>query len=300
MANLTQIVDVAPITVGKGDAFSTKVFRRHLPAIYFAHSLEMLRDEDVIIAPVIDVVERGRFSELEEGIVSEFTRRTGIADLRIIDESQRKMPEDPKIIAQYVEFLNGLGIDLSSLDRSCGLVYDKNKVAGFNNNRLHCTIAELLVYHDKLELVDSGEGKVILLTGYDESYDGMYGVGSNFREKTEELATKLSDLSRKEVEIVSFVYALNPKGVNPVELTRDYRDFSSDEQEEVVLRNALFTLASAYLFSVGKAPSNFKDLRMECNASQRLKDMKRLLAENPLEDQTNFDYLAEQAYQLLQ
>jgi len=285
------VLDGAPITVRGNENWSAKVFNRHLPVLYFHQLLESLHS--AVVAPVIDVIVPGRYSELESGILADFLRRTGIRDLRIIDEAIRKTPVDFSV---YQDFLNSLDIDLAALNSNGNLLLSSAGVTGYRG-RLSCTLAELLVYHDKMQMVPSASD-VVLMTGYDQSYLSLYGSGTKFRESVAEISSGLSARFNCNVEVVSFIYATNPR-LNLREFTKEFSQFSSSEQEEIVLSNTLYTLATAYLFKQGDVNGDLRAFREKCRDFPRLGEVRDLVAGSELRNQEDFDGMAERMYGLM-
>jgi len=296
--NLVYVLDGAPITVRGDDNWSTRTFNRHLPVLYFFQFLESLNPDSTVITPVIDVTKKGRFDSLEGVIMHDFNRRTSISNLHIIDESRRKIPEDSETISRYIDFLNSFDYDLSLIDTNGGLAFNNGEVTGFNY-RLSCTIAECLVYFDKMGLIGDSSDDVVLVTGYDESYVPLYGKNSRFKAFSSVLIETLSRTFNKSVEIIDFIYATNP-GMSLREYSMRFSDFSAEEQEQILLSNTMYVLAMAHQFRNGGIDGmDLRDYRRSCIANGRADDIKSLISSTPIRKQEDFNRLSREVYHII-
>jgi hypothetical protein len=217
-----------------------------------------------VIAPVIDA-KSSNFQKMYQEILVDFQRYAGITDenLWLIDEAAIKLPKKVQqymdSIREWVAFLNTLDIELlKKIDtdhrfESRDLVFDESgsKVMDISDKRrIKCTIAELIVYYEKMKHALTrfhDKKKVVLVTGYDETYLFLYGNGKDFQAIQTSLAASLSAHFGKDVSLVDFMYALNPsKSFNPIEYTRPFVSFSHEEQCAIRAANSAYCLASAY------------------------------------------------------
>ena len=297
------MVDVAPLTVRRGDAWPKKQANRHMPSFYLAQALQEARPEDTVVMPVLDVIEGDRFPELEAQFQEHLGRRTGLRDVVVLNEYMRKEDRDPERDQGYVDFLNSLDIDLNPLDTTGVLQYEGDNVVGFSG-RLSCTLAEALVYFDKMRLAQQrGAESVVLVTGYDESYADQYGVDSSFRDSSARISQGLQDHFDLPVEIVQFLYALNPRiaGYAPVEFSKEFDRFTPEEQKAIVAQNALYALATADLYGRGEVPDkdHLSRLRLAARDSEGLGAIRDILQSHPISNQADFDNISRLAHWIL-
>jgi len=292
------VLDGAPITVRGSDSWSSRSFRAHLPVLYFFQLLEEQNPERTTITPVIDVVRPNGYDQIQGSMLRDFNRRTSIANLHPIDEATRKMPNLNGRVGSYINFLRNFD-DLSGIDGRRSLIYDGNRVTSFNDHRLSCTLAECLVYHDKMELAGDSD-EIVMLTGYDESYLQMYGPNSRFREFKPELERNLEAHFRRPVTIVDFVYATNPKGLNLPEYCKNFDRFLSEEQERILLSNTLYVLSMAHLYENNNAPSNLRQFREQCMGLPNFGQVRDLIQTRQIRTQEDFYDLARDAYSLVE
>ncbi|MBS3128799.1 hypothetical protein J4410_06675 [Candidatus Woesearchaeota archaeon] len=303
MSDLVYVLDAAPITTRGNETWSSKVFRRHLPPLYFFQSLQGPQPLG-LVTPVFDAAGTRSYDELQPYITADLSRHTALGNVHVIDEARRKVPTDPEQVERHVAFLNSLDFDLRELDTTQALVYQGDRITGFSvgdGKRVSCTVAEALVYHDKMELVREIPGNVVCITGYDESYEGLYGVDSTFRRFTSALLQGLQREFRRPTAIVSFMYGTNPCKMPQTEYDRNFADFNEAQQEDILATNALYTLVTAHLFQQGPlTKEELRALRTQCNEHGRnLKSSLTDLLQTPIRSQANFDTLAQQAHALL-
>ena len=303
MSDLVYVLDAAPITTRGNETWSSKVFRRHLPPLYFFQGLQGPQPRG-FVTPVFDAAGTHSYNELQPDITADLLRHTALSNIHIIDEARRKVPIDPDEAERHVAFLNSIDFDLRELDTTQALVYQGDRITGFSvgeGRRISCTVAEALVYHDKMCLVRDIPGDVVCITGYDESYENLYGVDSTFRRFTFALLQGLQSEFRRPTAIVSFMYGTNPSKMPQIEYNRNFADFNEDQQEAILATNALYTLVTAYLFQQGPlTKEDLRALRTQCNEHGRdLKSGLTDLLKTPIRSQADFDNLAQHVHDLL-
>ncbi|MBI4453353.1 hypothetical protein HY636_01800 [Candidatus Woesearchaeota archaeon] len=284
--NVTILMDGAPITIQNSNPWPSRTFKRHTPVL---HLYAMLREKYPVsmVAPVIDAKPLNFESMLPE-MYNDFERFAGLAhtDLWLIDEAAIKQPRHEEkyndSIREWVSFLNTLDLDLlRKIDDdkrfpSRDLIIVDGMVTDIREQgRLKCTIAELIVYYEKMKHITytakehlnnnrkviSNNRNVILFTGYDEDYLFLYGNGRYFKQIQPSLEVSLSQHYGKEVIIIDFMYGLNPdKNFNPIEYSKPFSQFSEEQQHAIRVANSAYCLASAfYLENITKAKIDTQD-----------------------------------------
>src|SRR3989338_520605 len=143
MSDLVYVLDAAPITTRGNETWSSKVFRRHLPPLYFFQSLQGPQPLG-LVTPVFDAAGTRSYDELQPYITADLSRHTALGNVHVIDEARRKVPTDPEQVERHVAFLNSLDFDLRELDTTQALVYQGDRITGFSvgdGKRVSCTIA---------------------------------------------------------------------------------------------------------------------------------------------------------------
>lgn len=292
--NITILMDGVPITVQNSNPWPSKTFKRHTPVL---HLFALLRERYPVslVTPVIDA-KSSNFENMLSDMHNDFERFVGLQqdDLWLIDEAAIKQPRHEvhegkynDSITEWVDFLNTLDVEiLRKIDTEKkfhqeDLILAGNRIINIREyGRLKCTIAELIVYYEKMKYLTNSRlninNKIVLLTGYDEGYLFLYGNGRHFKQIQPSLEASLSKHYGKEVTIIDFMYGLNPdKNFNPVEYSRPFSTFSQEQQHTIRVANAAYCLASAfYLDDKTTDTVNEQDLqRLRFNATRsELKD----------------------------
>lgn len=287
--NITILMDGAPITVQNSNPWPSKTFKRHVPVL---HLFALLRERYPVslVTPVIDA-KSTHFESMLPDMHNDFERFVGLQqeELWLIDEAAIKQPRHEMhegkyndSIIEWVNFLNTLDVDiLKKIDAEKrfsqeDLIWSGHQILDIRDQgRLKCTIAELIVYYEKMKYLTNSRlninEKIVLLTGYDEGYLFLYGNGRHFKQIQPSLEASLSKHYGKEVIIIDFMYGLNPdKNFNPVEFSKSFSTFSQEQQHAIRITNATYCLATAfYLDDKTKDTVNEQDLqRLRFNATR--------------------------------
>ncbi|MBS3121693.1 hypothetical protein J4434_02305 [Candidatus Woesearchaeota archaeon] len=331
--NVSILMDGAPITVQNSNSWPSKTFKRHTPIL---HLYAMLREKypASIVTPVIDAKPLNFESMLPE-IYKDFERFAGLihTDLWLIDEAAIKQPRHDgrynDSIREWVSFLNTLDLGLlRKIDEDKrfsvqDLIMVDGKVTDIREHgRLKCTIAELIVYYEKMKHITyatkehlnnnrkviSNNSNVILLTGYDEGYLFLYGNGRHFKQIQSSLEVSLSQHYSKEVTIIDFMYGLNPdKNFNPIEYSKPFSQFSEEQQYAIRVANAAYCLATSfYLENITKTKLDEQDeqqlhkLRINAARPELTASLNRLIMDIDITNRDEIINKEKEIYNLLE
>ncbi|MBI2546584.1 hypothetical protein HYV81_05380 [Candidatus Woesearchaeota archaeon] len=279
MDGLTYVIDVAPMTVQRRGQWPSKRFSDHLPSLFFADficrggSIEGVTADTRnghLVVPVVDCKD-GSYEHWKPQIMADFSRVVDPASLHLIDERAiKELPLNKWNFSQHplyetwMRFLNSIPIAfLELIDRQDlaekgypNVQQQAGKVQGLQGT-LSCTMAELLVYVAKIDLLRQRTADIkdptVLLTAYHEEYLPLYGARSPFREAIPHIEAALNEtFAASSIHLVPLMYLTNSGRFNLPEYdAARYAQLTPEAQLDVYVRNVLWVATTSHALDQG-------------------------------------------------